>query len=565
MSTLRTDVLQTTDSSYSINVADIFNGTALASTSPTGGASMIGNSIQVATSLTQFRTFLKTQPSKSVWLNGVGLYVLDPIDVTSVEDVGTVIVATDGGRWKRNVSHYLFAKDFGALGDGVNNDTAALNKALEACKIQGKTLFLSTGVYMVTESSGGSGYALFNRGVSMVGENTLAAIIRPLPSMPNTADFLRIKPDNNAGIDFLELGNFAIWPTNGVTKYGKRAVMMDFSQLTNVGELYMHHMYLFPGNDYSLEIANSIVVNPQGVPSNSTIERNNFWEGTKCIGIGDSCKFRDNVYRSTAGSGRIGSWIYNVDGGGGVASHTILEANNYDCDGGAIFVPRARNIKVLYNNIEQSAGAGTGSNAVVDIDGSSGTIAFAEVKGNHIGIFGTATAGNAIRIHGALGAHVDQNTILAGFTVAQAILITASASDTVLGVNEISSTFTNPVLDLGTATRGASKAVSLGSGITNTGGYQPLEVLKSMTGSVNLSGVVSHAGLVSGAVIGTIPTGFRPATVQRFSVSNVVAGNVSFGSVEVAPSGTITYFGATATRVEINTNFKTIGYIIGSL
>jgi hypothetical protein len=66
----------------------------------------------------------------------------------------------------------------------------------------------------------------------------------------------------------------------------------------------------------------------------------------------------------------------------------------------------------LNNNIELSAGAGTSNGAVIDIDGSSGSIPFAEVCGNHVGIFGTATATSAIRIHGTLGAKVDHNTLL---------------------------------------------------------------------------------------------------------------------------------------------------------
>lgn len=68
---------------------------------PAKGASLIGNGIVAVDSFSQLRTLLKTQPSKKAQLKGFEYY-LDAVDVSSVEDLPSTVVATDGGRWKLN-------------------------------------------------------------------------------------------------------------------------------------------------------------------------------------------------------------------------------------------------------------------------------------------------------------------------------------------------------------------------------------------------------------------------------------------------------------------------------
>lgn len=453
---------------------------------------------------------------------------------------------------------FISVKDFGAKGDGVTDDKAAIQAALDAALTANKTLFIPSGNYLISGQ-------LINKGVSMLGEGRLYSQFLLATSFPAATAILLIQPNNGAYIDFLELGQFSIQPTNGGTKYGGTAILMNFQQATNLSKLHMHDLYLLPGNDYSFQVNNNMTINFQGVPANSTIERCYFAEGTKLIGIGDSNMIHENIFRASGGN-RCAVHLYMSDTSG-VTSHTVIRENNIDCPGGALYAVKGRSIKFIYNNVELSAGPGTANGAIVDIDGSSGSIPWAEVSSNHIGIFGTATATSAVRINGSVGCTVDKNTILSGLVVASGILITASAGDTDIGFNEIQSNYTTPINNSGLRTMGVPLAVPPIGVFSNTGGgYQTLTAMKSRNGLVTIAGVITAASNPNGLTIGTLPLGYRPSTLQRFGISCVTGGNITIQVIEIATDGSIVYYGATTTtRIEIGATFQTLNYVSGSL
>lgn len=106
-------------------------------------------------SIVELREVLQTQATRVLVAGyytpsdgGGGYYALDSEDQLSSDNGGTVIVATDGGRWKLSTSGIVSVKQFGAVGDGVKNDGVRIQAAVHA--LGGKRLFFPKGEYITS-------------------------------------------------------------------------------------------------------------------------------------------------------------------------------------------------------------------------------------------------------------------------------------------------------------------------------------------------------------------------------------------------------------------------------
>ena len=79
-----------------------------------------------------------------------GFFKYDPTDTTSTDNGGTVIVA-DTKRWKRIFDGSVNVKWFGAKGDGVTDDTAAIQAAINYANGV-KKVYFPYGVYKITKT-----------------------------------------------------------------------------------------------------------------------------------------------------------------------------------------------------------------------------------------------------------------------------------------------------------------------------------------------------------------------------------------------------------------------------
>lgn len=93
-----------------------------------------------------------------------GVYWYDASDTTSADNGGTIIVATDGGRWKLTQSGVISVKQFGAKTDGTDAATA-INAAFSWAQANNLTLDIS-GNFSVSKVTvtGANGMALQGRG-----------------------------------------------------------------------------------------------------------------------------------------------------------------------------------------------------------------------------------------------------------------------------------------------------------------------------------------------------------------------------------------------------------------
>lgn len=124
-----------------VSIADYLLGSNLANTTdPAKGSALVPTTGRVVNTVSDLRALPKTGGSPTAFMlgyyakgdGGGGSYYLDPTDTTSADNGGTIIVATDGGRWKLSYFGIVSVRQFGAKGDGATNDYPAFSAALTA-------------------------------------------------------------------------------------------------------------------------------------------------------------------------------------------------------------------------------------------------------------------------------------------------------------------------------------------------------------------------------------------------------------------------------------------------
>lgn len=136
----------------------------------------------------------KTKASRAIVLGyyaagdgGGGLYRYDSADTTTADDGGTVIVATDGARWKLQWGGVLNLRQMGAKGDDSTDDELACQAAAAAIRVKGGgTLWITDGIFRVWKTLPTAGEKLFDwsgcRGVTVIYSGA-----KIIAERPNTA------------------------------------------------------------------------------------------------------------------------------------------------------------------------------------------------------------------------------------------------------------------------------------------------------------------------------------------------------------------------------------------
>jgi len=97
----------------------------------------------LAVTVDELRALTDPDPAFAYYVTDLGqegFFQYDPADSTTPDNTGTVLVSTNGKRFKRDVSDVIVATWFGTKSDGVTADTVALQAALQAA--EGKKLYI---------------------------------------------------------------------------------------------------------------------------------------------------------------------------------------------------------------------------------------------------------------------------------------------------------------------------------------------------------------------------------------------------------------------------------------
>ena len=324
---------------------------------------------------------------------GGGIFRWNSADATA-DNAGTVIIpnsAPGAGRWNRVIDQLIGynVKWFGAKGDGVADDTAAV----QACLTAGGHIWLPPGTYLC-------GALTCAKRIFMHGAGAWQSIIRSTVTGGTTA--LTINPPNTGSSNtFYRLMNFSIEPSTATN--GNNGIAVVLAASCYFSNFLIDGVYIGDFGGYGLRLDNT-VANIDGIFT-GTVRRCWITNGINGIKIGDSLTFCENTI-----TGRnIGLLISGLSG----AREVVIVENDITCRGGALAAFSVDGMRVRNNQMEQPALAYSGPyDAFVYLSACN----YAQIETNTIspGITSTPASYAIISTGAGLSNLVDKNDISKG-------------------------------------------------------------------------------------------------------------------------------------------------------
>ncbi len=412
-------------------------------------------------------------------------------------------------------------REFGAVGDGVTDDTTAIQAALDGAM---GTLYFPPGEYRVS----GSGAACLNltKNIDIVGANGRQAVIKATAGTTATSIF-RVSFSENWGY-----GEVRNWRFANMT--------LLFSGTAN-GK---HALHIDGGYGiYTSDITNCWLT---GRPANGGYAI--YIDGHFYYSRISQCTLTA-VYMATHDANTIEKCLINggtllpgvtFNLGIGIRNNTVRECT-FICNNEALHVTDGSSIRFINNQCEQAAPVSSSPHSsMVAIEGATRPAANIVISENNFG--GGTNLDRLIYVDNADQTIIEKNNLIAvglspGFA-GKEIELTANAKYTVIRPdNFVTTQILNPrtrtafraeVLDNGEGTAGVLKTLAVQNGWT--GG----DFFKDTNGVVHFWTTLSGGTLTAGTLIGILPVGFRPAgTVLRYMSGGSSGGT---GSVTIDPT-----------------------------
>jgi len=362
-------------------------------------------------------------------INGTGI-TSNAVNV-QYDPAGTGAVSTNVQAKLRQV---VSVKDFGAVGDGVTDDTAAIQAAINA-SVGGGTLLLPVGTYLVSDT------LTFTSVITFQGQG-VGSVILAASTMSNSTDLLLLEPTSSSSLlaEFWTFSNFSIacqsGPSAGYAMHisavnaNIAGLLIDRIRFAKTGNI---SIYADGANTASLlTIQNCFIANGISMPFASDTIR-----------IINNAIFGDNFTLD----------INFIPG----ALLLLFTGNNCTSKYG-IHIGAPALFSIIADNEFETFSSFIGSNgALLDIDGTAtdNVIDFVITR-NSFSVVNNIVA-HAIRVNRATRTSITDNRFFSGITGisgTENVLITANADETYIGTNAWDNNipFTQCVVNNGTST-----------------------------------------------------------------------------------------------------------------
>ena len=480
----------------------------------------------------------------------------------ATDNGGTVIKPTfvsGVGRWLAIDAYTINVRQFGAKGNGEEDDATVIQAAINAA--YGKTLYIPYGQYYLNTVKNSALLSIAGR-IKIVAD--FGADFVYGSAATNTIDVIRVDPQTIAD-EGIEIDGLWIYEKTGSPARDVIRIRLDATH--GLKKLRLTNCLFRSKNGYAVSCFNSTYLNTNGLFL-TDIDKCEFGGGFYSDGHGDTTRIANSVFTGQNRGIEIEMLPYSA--GGGASSCLHIVNNNITSDGGAIFIRNGRNVMIEGNNIEQ----------LTDFSGNY-CIQLNYVDYNIIGV--SWVRGNKIEPNdpaskcGGLGMYRCKKTIVEGNQIGTSAktagttisVVMTECSDIKIFYNDlyitdncwgvyVGATCTNvsykpgnvsnfnlnyiEVVDEGVGTKGVFKTPTFENSWTNASNapFQVARFIKRDEGDVLLEGVLASGTLTGDTTMFTLPLGFRPSKILTFITTTLTSGGV-FGSavVRVDPDGTV--------------------------
>jgi hypothetical protein len=416
-------------------------------------------------------------------------------------------------------------KSFGAKGDGVTDDTTAIQNAITFAQNNNRSLYLPSGTYLVAQT------LLVEKRLRIFGDGMRTSKI----IYSGTSVALRIKPSSSSDSTFYKLHELSIEPSViGGGTYGIEIELISGSYFSN---WEISRVYIGDFGNYGLSFNNDIG-NANGFFT-GTIRRSWVTNGIKGTNIGDSITISENTITGK----NIGINFTHLSG----ARQVVIKENNITTSGGVISLTKADQPAILNNQLEHQTYLG-------DYTGVSGGFIYlkdvtaAEISGNTISPAGVSTAmvaaQYALLFDGTSSLCVIScNTISRGETYHLGFTA-ATANNIVKSDNNYDSTPVISNLSTGVRNRGIDIPLTALNGWVTYETGSEISARKLENGLVIVRGALKSGTVTSGTILATLPSGLLPFRKKRFQVTNFNGTAFSSATILVDTGGNISIISA---------------------
>jgi hypothetical protein len=463
--------------------------------------------------------YLETDSDTVTFVNGLHVGALVKFTTSQLNSSGAIdaqqvsYIPPFTGSVATNVeaklAQYVSVKDFGAVGNGITDDTLAIQAAINYLSPLGGTLYFPRGAYIVSDANADNACLVITAPIQILGDGAFYTSIQPAAGVAGTVNTILVNPDTGYDQTLMSFSKISLGNLSNGTRAGNHGIYcLTLNASQNLPKFTVQECAIQQGGGFAIYHLNDPVDNVNGGMYACYINNNTLKGGIKFENSGDSLVVSNNTMTGT-GTGVDAALIT------GASLLSILD-NNITTTNSAIIIRSGMRVNILRNNIEHLA-PGSNSNSVIDILSTGGTYVAGVIQQNLVSAFGATDATKLISINEARGTLIQDNTFLAGVAGITAINISSTCNDLRIGANTYNAAVATKVNDAGNGTMGVVKTPALlNSWIANASDQAPT-YYKDLSGTVIINGVIKNGTTTFGTTLFQLPIGFRPTGTINYS------------------------------------------------